>query len=613
MMLSNDKHPPRARLALRVGVTGHRPNKLDDKQDAVVAGIRTALAAIEDALSAIGAEARAAGCYRDEDPMLRVVSPLAEGADRMVAHIGLERGYDLQAVLPFAADAYEEDFADERSKAAFRDLISKASAVLTLGGDHQAAAARDRAYRDCGLTVLRQCDVLIAIWDGEEAVSSAGTGGIVADALALGVPVLWIDVRDPASGPRLLEQIASPGDGGAHTTVPVDRLDQRLRMFLLPPDSDSSSRTKRHGPAAGLTWRTYFAEPWPRWSLLAPFYTLFVALFSWTWIRPSATLPSFSDRLASPQRVTAAIDRRKEHYLWADQLADYYAGAHRGSFVLGFTLAPVAVLFALLAFGLGDIWPWVKHAEMLWTIGELVVIVLILALVLSAQRRRWHERWIEYRFLAEQFRLMDMLAPLGRAPGVARFPAHHDFANPSASFARWHFHAVVREAGLHGATLDEPGRQAFVYDVALPLIRDQAAYHKRTAHRSERVAHALHLTHVLLFALTFVVVAAHLAEEICHCLPSPFTPSLLSMLAAVLPAFGASFAARSSQGEFHRLAQRSEALSARLDQAADQLAKTPSSSSAALGDLAESAANLMVEEVLDWRVLFLARPPELPA
>lgn len=609
-MPSNDMHPPKARLALRIGVTGHRPNKLADKQDAVGAGIRTAVAAIEDALTATGAEARAAGCYRDEDAVLRVVSPLAEGADRMVAHIGLERGYDLQVVLPFAAAAYEDDFADDRSKAEFRDLISKASAVLTLGGDPHTPVARDRAYRDCGLTVLRQCDALIAIWDGEDPVSSAGTGGIVAEALALGVPVLWIDVRAPSSGPLLLERVGLDGD---HATAPVDTIGQRLKEFLLPPAADCRFPAKAHSEGGRIAASTYFAEAWPHWSPLAPFYQLFVGLFSWTWIRPSLRMPSFADRIASLRQEDARLGRQQEHYVWADQLANYYAGAHRGSFVLGFTLAPIAVLFALLAFGLGDIWPWVKHSEMLWTIGELAVIVLILALVYRAQRRRWHERWIDYRFLAEQFRLMDMLAPLGRVPGVGRFPAHHDFANPNASFARWHFHAVVREAGVHGATLDEPGRRAFVTDVALPLVRDQAAYHRRTAHRSERVAHALHLTHIVLFALTFVVVATHLVEELCHCLPSPLTPSLLSMLAAVLPAFGASFAARSSQGEFRRLAQRSEALAARLDQAADQLAKAPSSSSAALGDVAESAANLMVEEVLDWRVLFLARPPELPA
>ena len=40
-------HPPRPRLALRIGVTGHRPNKLRAVEAAVAAAVHTALGAIK--------------------------------------------------------------------------------------------------------------------------------------------------------------------------------------------------------------------------------------------------------------------------------------------------------------------------------------------------------------------------------------------------------------------------------------------------------------------------------------------------------------------------------------------------------------------------------------
>jgi|APTNR8051073442_1049403.scaffolds.fasta_scaffold05020_4 hypothetical protein len=608
-MQAEHVHPPKARLALRVGVSGHRPNKLIGKQDAVDASLRIACAAFESALSDIENEARTRGLYLDQHALVRVISPLAEGADRMVAQLGVERGFDLQVVLPFPADVYERDFASEPSTSEFRHLLASATAVLALDGDSQTEETRNRAYRDCGMTMLRQSDVLVAIWDGKPSEGSAGTGAIVAEALASNIPVVWINTHEPASEPCFLEQITGQEP---HHTSPLDSAGARLRALFLPPDDHSrSSNTKQH-QTTRLSWTEYFLETWPRWNLLRPVYSLFMGLFAWEWIRPSIMMPTLDQRLAAGKDRRPS-DRERTHYAWADQLADYYAGAHRGSFVLGFTLAPLAVLFALLAFGLGDVWPWVSHQEMLWTFGELALIVVILVLVYRAHSRKWHERWIEYRFLAEQLRQMTMLAPLGRLPRAAQFPAHHDHANPNASMASWHFRAIVRESGLVNGVLDEAYRQRLAAEVVLPLIRKQAAYHRKTADRCARVAHMLHRTHIILFVLTFIAVAAHLIHEVCHCLPSPFQPSLLIMLAAVLPAFGASFTARSSQGEFHRIAQRSEAISGRLEKIMEQFLKESTPSAAAFDDCVEEAANLMLEEVMDWRVLFLARPPELPA
>jgi hypothetical protein len=79
------EHPPKARLVLRVGITGHRPNKLGGGTDFVRDKVCAALTAIKEVLDSVNAETRELGCYSSEPPLLRIVSALAEGADQIAA------------------------------------------------------------------------------------------------------------------------------------------------------------------------------------------------------------------------------------------------------------------------------------------------------------------------------------------------------------------------------------------------------------------------------------------------------------------------------------------------------------------------------------------------
>ncbi len=611
-------HPPRPRLALRIGVTGHRPNKLRAVEAAVAAAVHTALGAIRAAVLDVHARAETIGCYRHDSPLLRVVSPLAEGADRIVASEGGKLGFELQVVLPFAQQDYERDFATETSKTEFRELLAKSTATLTLDGNRDIPLARDRAYRDCGLTVLRQCDVLIAIWDGQpaEGKGDAGTGAIVNDALRRGLLVVWIDTRDPSAEPRWLTKIETADRSGTPHTDALEALLDRLGEVLLPPDEKEHESADGGHEDRALSWRAYFAEGWPNRCPLAWAYTLFVALFSRRWIRPWCKMPTFAQRMAEDDSATSALGPLNPHYLWADQLANYYGGLHRGGYVLCFSLAPLAVALAAVPAVFQPCKTWVA---LLIAFIELGVLVWIVTLVRRGQHRRWHDKWLEYRFLAEQLRLMGMLAPLGRVPRSIRVPVHHDFADPDDSAASWYFRAVLREAGLivpHDGDL-HPYRLAS--DVVVPLLRDQVQYHDKISRRYARVAHKLHVIHIWLFGFTIGAVALHLVEQLSHAAGwhsswlDRLSGKWLTLLAVVLPAFGASFAARSTQGEFHRLAERSAGMAARLKRIADDIEAMPDPSAAELGDRAVAAAELMLEEVLDWRVLFLARPLDLPA
>ncbi len=603
-------HPPKARLALRIGVTGHRPNKLGADHTTIAARVHEVLSAIKAAVLDVHHRAETIGCYRHDSPLLRVVSPLAEGADRIVASEGGKLGFELQVVLPFAPEEYERDFETAASKDEFNELLKQSTVTLTLDGNRESPIDRDRAYRACGLTLLRQCDVLIAIWDGQQPESGAGTGAIVVDALRRGLLVVWIDTRDPSAEPRWLTKIETADQSGTPRTHALAPLLDRLGEALLPPDEDQHYAAGSGHEDKPLSWREYFTEDWPNRCLLAWAYTLFVALFSWRWIRPSWRMPAFEQRMAEEGGKTSVLGPLTPHYVWADQLANHYGGLHRGGFVLSFSLAPLAILFAVL--------PVLVTNHLITAacaVVELVTLYGIVLLVRRGRHRGWHDKWLEYRYLAELLRQMKMLAPLGRVPRSMQVPAHHDYAAPDTSTASWHFRAIVREGGLLVAESGDIHPYRLASGIVLPLIRDQVNYHRRIAERYARVAHGLHAIHIWLFGVTIGAVALHVVHQFGWHLPLlDYIPeNALTVLAVVLPAFGASFAARATQGEFRRLHERSAGMASRLQRIAEEIEEIPDPPTTELGDRAVEAAELMLEEVLGWRVLFLARPLDLPA
>jgi len=112
-----------------------------------------------------------------------IITPLAEGADRLVAREALKcPDSRIEVVLPLAKEDYMEDFESPESRQDFESLLEKARRPISLkrqnlreefpGGD--LAEARRQAYEDVGRYVVDHCDVLIAIWDQEPSRGKRG-------------------------------------------------------------------------------------------------------------------------------------------------------------------------------------------------------------------------------------------------------------------------------------------------------------------------------------------------------------------------------------------------------------------------------------------------------
>ena len=162
-----------------VGVTGYR---FLAELDKIAAGVDEALRRIEEAFPG--------------QPLL-VISPLAEGADRLVVRRVLTRlRARLVAPLPLPHSDYMTDFESDESKKEFLGLLDQADEVLVL----PPAPTRDQAYAAVGRYVLDHCDVLIAIWDGRSAHGQGGTGEIVAEARRRDLPLAWVHAGNRIPG-----------------------------------------------------------------------------------------------------------------------------------------------------------------------------------------------------------------------------------------------------------------------------------------------------------------------------------------------------------------------------------------------------------------------------
>ncbi|MFO1246653.1 MAG: tetratricopeptide repeat-containing protein [Alphaproteobacteria bacterium] len=173
---------------LRVAAIGHRVISFNTHA-AVARSVHHLLAAI------------GRGAARPEGLELAVISPLAQGADQLIAAAGLEEGYRLQAVLPAAQADYEKTFnlGDfDAEIAAFRALLDKARQGLgaeELPGDLSHEDSRNRAYLACADTVIRRADIVLAILSADRWESQ--TGQSARDAVALGTPLVVIDPALP--------------------------------------------------------------------------------------------------------------------------------------------------------------------------------------------------------------------------------------------------------------------------------------------------------------------------------------------------------------------------------------------------------------------------------
>ena len=169
------------RLPLIFGVSGHRDLRVAD-----VPQLRAQL-------SQVFARFRAAYPHTP----FQLLTPLAEGADRLAADVALELEIDLLVPLPMKQREYEQDFATAGSLADFRSLLGRAKAhweiPMTTGAG---AEDRTRQYAEVGELIVRHSHVLILFWDGKDNRKVGGTAWVKKRRER------WVKMASATSSPR---------------------------------------------------------------------------------------------------------------------------------------------------------------------------------------------------------------------------------------------------------------------------------------------------------------------------------------------------------------------------------------------------------------------------
>ncbi|MBD3585112.1 hypothetical protein HHX48_05110 [Salinimonas sp. HHU 13199] len=593
---------PLVPMTLRVGVAGHREHaSISQDNDILIRQITTLYSLINTQLKRCHTHAHAQTLYAKAEPVLRLISSMADGADRLLLEPSLvKEDYELACVLPFDAREYAKDF-DADSQRIYFELLQKAhygtpeSKVLELDGRREEA---DIAYRDCAEVLVKNCDVLIALYDGKDK-AGYGTAWTTTLALSEKIPVIWIDTE------YACQLYFMHRENGKTITEPFTEtaLHKWLGHILLfdtllcaPDDVRKNDLTWRilqrfnvFASEPGLSLRPEivpdFNDRGPvtmtrgRKSLLHNgFACLRRMLISSDSIkqevrRHEAQLPQ-SAKLAddgdSPQAEnfhTPASHAYFAAYLRADRLASFYASMHRSTFLYIYLFGAAALMVAALAIAFSDPVLYGQTA-LICALIEMVLLLLIYILYKRDHYTRLHDRWLEYRCIAEFLRPTLFLSLFSSHFPMRRFRDSEEVlgrnllghGGPERCWAYLYTETVLRWTGFSGRKMEQTYLSDALRFTQKHWIHEQYHYHTRNAIATKQMGRRLAKISEGMFVATIIVVATKIL--LTYYLPEYYTISkLCGLLAAWLPVIGTTAFAIRNHAEFEISAQRS--LSAR--------------------------------------------------
>jgi hypothetical protein len=321
---------------------------------------------------------------------LRLLSGLAEGADRLAARAACELGIELVACLPMSRALYERDFETRESQREFEQLLSCAAEVIELplvNGNtaqmiQEQGANRDKQYRALAEFVVEQSQILIALWDGIDTKLVGGTSWIVQ---------LQLGQRHPAGGPGVRSPLDFPETG------PVYQIVTARRKNAMPAARPYSRINHYHAGfeserAAEKAYQRIFG----RMDLFNRDVLRLGNELKGTIERIKERLIPGGKRAKLPSHLQQVID----HYAVADAVAIHFQAFTKRSmrrliFVYGLAGLVVFTVFA--------------HGPALWQIPALFLYLVIIALAFVhyrfAKKHELKSRYLDYRAFAEGLRL----------------------------------------------------------------------------------------------------------------------------------------------------------------------------------------------------------------
>jgi Ca2+/Na+ antiporter len=648
--------PPRPGLALRAGITGHRPVPGRPFDPATIAtALRDVFLTADAMLLSIGSRA-----YDYSSPrQFTLISALAAGADQLAVEAfstlaqETHRTCRLEVVLPFGIDDYAATIEDPDDAKRMRELAKRANRLLILSDFETSSEEipsrleqyrQNRRYETVGRVIVHQADFVVAIWNGNPSEGVGGTADIVLNSVRNRVPVIWIDLSGET---RIIPPGNMSGDEfdwiqKCSTPFSNDAFEKVLRPVLLPPHDITHDEGDEKYVSPYRLQDYLGKEQVPETSRWGVYHFLLASparrmvqqiprgngtprgIYGLWWdAKRSARLNTdhvrryvegewrgypFAERTAEQLRFARA-------WASADAVATGLGHAYRSTYVLVLLLSFLAV-----ASGLTGV---VFHEVKSWFVAlELLILSYALYLYYSGKRKRLHERWLNTREVAEQLRASWALMLLGMG-------GRRTSRDGKKHWATWLTNAYLAEAGLPNLNADSEALRRIAEAALNGIAKDQSEYHTENAkvvyaihHRLERIARRSLLSAIVNSSLLLVVllITRHLYRI--DDIPSLLERIILAMAAisAMLPALGATAAALRYQGDFERFGKRSHQTGTQLNEVskalreyADSIDVTSAPVNAKvprLERLLEILADLesgLISDLEDWRFVYVTR------
>jgi len=426
-------------VPLLVGVTGHR-DVLDDEVPEIKRQVEALLSLLADQFP---------------DLPVSVISPLAAGADQLVAEVALKMGIPVTALLPMSTEEYLLDFSPE-DKARFNALLP-ACEVVELPMADDPVVDREQHYVNLAGYLAAHSHILLAIWDGQDTRVPGGTSAVIKfhqhDVMAM---------RDETEIDSAVNFVEDESD----------------LVFHIACSRQSGGRNPDAGHARWLTRDVTKSQ-------VTVIPDRYQAIFDrmGKFNRDSVKNgPGSGYALAQvdPEELPEGVKTIERLFHTTDSLATTFQRRFLVALRLGYSLAILAGLCFIVYADLVDI--------NLMIYGYVGLVCLVIATLQLEARGGWQQSYLEYRVLAEALRVQFYWRLAGVEMDSSYRYAHDAFHERRELQLGW-IRNVMRYAALR-ADAESPSSE-FVGTVCQSWITDEhsgqsAYYAKKFAERSYR-------------------------------------------------------------------------------------------------------------------------------
>lgn len=416
---------------------------------------------------------------RDAYPSLQlhIFCSLEEGTDRLIVKVARKLGIKVTVCLSVSQEIFEKKFKSTESLTEFRSLLTDVEYFsLPLLDDRSSkreggSIDYEKQDREWGIWLAEHAHVLLALWDGSSSIGKGNAAQIVEY--------------------RLKKETSSLSVIKERSRIHFDDSESEI-VYHLYVSCKSNDTTKTEALHSGWLTSNHTKDPTDQ---LPSEYDQILSLqerFSIDGLRVAQS-PNLSASHLYPSEYKGLINREigsiHDLFLTADNLAQDY----KSRFFMGLKLIYGFAISAGISFILyADL-----EAQVTMIYPYIAFLILSFSLAWFAARKGWHQRYIQYRALAEGLRIQFYLAVAGVKIYSPDKLLHNIYLRSQDMTLGW-IRNILRTSGLKTNFCDHETSDAAINFVIEQWVGDsqngQAAYFKR---KSLEVSKHLRLTRLV--------------------------------------------------------------------------------------------------------------------